>query len=128
MTVRLKTPSENQEQKALVKWLNYHPIVRDYFFKINNEGKRTPLQGFNLHLMGMRRGVSDLFIYYPSNGFHGLFLEVKRSKKYSLSEMSTETWVAQQEFGRTVQGVGYAFETCYGWVDGKNIIDAYLLI
>ncbi len=123
----VKVPSEAQEQRALVKWISYHPIVRDYFCKNNNEGKRTSLQGFNLKLMGLRAGVSDLLLYYPTNRFHGLFLEVKRNRKYSKSEMLTETWIAQQEFIKRVQGVGYAAEVCYGFDDGKRIIEEYLL-
>jgi hypothetical protein len=94
---------------------------------MNNEGKRTPSQGFNLKLMGLRRGVSDLFIYYPSLSFNGLFLEVKRNKKYSQSEMSTETWILQQEFIDTVTHVGYDAHFCYGWMEGKRIIENYLI-
>ncbi len=76
MIKRLSVPSENQEQRALVQWLSYHPIVRNLFCKNNNEGKRTAIQGHNLQLMGLRSGVSDLFIYYPTKAYHGLWLEV----------------------------------------------------
>ncbi len=94
---------------------------------MNNEGKRTPLQGFNLKLMGLRSGVSDIFLYYPSNGFHGLFLEVKKNKKYAPSEMRTPTWLAQLKFMEQVKSVGYAAEFCYGWEEGAKIIESYLL-
>ena len=120
-------PSENQEQRALVKWLSYHPIVRDFFCKNNNEGKRTEVQGYNLRLMGLRRGVSDLFIYWPTKTYHGLWLEVKRNKKYSTSERSTATWIAQENFLEKVKSIGFAGKFCYGWVDGKKIIENYLL-
>ena len=120
-------PTENQEQRALVKWLSYHPIVRDFFCKNNNEGKRTDAQGHNLKLMGLRSGVSDLFIYWPTNTHYGLWLEVKRNKKYSKSERSTDTWIAQEKFIETVKSVGFAGEFCYGWIDGKRIIEEYLL-
>ena len=129
MTSRIPIPSENQEQRALVKWLSYHPIVREFFCKNNNEGKRTEAQGWNLKLMGLRPGVSDLFIYYPnkSRSLAGLWLEVKRNKKYSPSERKTDTWIAQEKFIESVKSVGFAGEFCYGWIDGKRIIDAYLL-
>ncbi len=77
--------------------------------------------------MGLRPGVSDLFIYYPTNTFHGLFLEVKRDKSYTPSERSTATWIAQEEFMKHVKTVGFAGETCYGWLDGKRIVESYLL-
>lgn len=77
--------------------------------------------------MGLRSGVSDLFIYYPTKSFHGLWLEVKRNKNYSPSERKTDTWIAQEEFIRLVKSVGYAGYFCYGFEDGKNIIESYLL-
>ena len=104
-----------------------HPILKNYFCKNNNEGKRSEAQGWNLKLMGLRPGVSDLFIYYPTRTYHGLWLEVKRNKKYSKSEMLTDTWIAQQEFINLVKSVGYAGETCYGFLDGKRIVETYLL-
>ena len=125
--LKIEIPSENQEQRALVKWLNFHPILKNFYCKCNNEGKRTDVQGWNLKLMGLRTGVSDLFIYYPTMAFNGLWLEVKRNKKYTVSERSTNTWKAQEEFIDIVKSVGYQGCMCYGWEDGKKIIDRYLL-
>lgn len=125
--IKVPIPSENQEQRALVKWLSYHPIVRKFFCKNNNEGQRTALQGRNLQLMGLRSGVSDLFIYYPTKTYHGLWLEVKRNKIYTPSERRTETWLAQEEFLKIVKSVGYEGKMCYGFEDGKKIIESYLL-
>lgn len=122
----MDVPTENQEHKALVRWLNYHPILKEYFCKNDNEGKRTPAQGYNLKLMGLRPGVSDIFVYYPTNTYHGLWLEVKRDKKYTPSERSTPTWIAQEKFLDTVKRVGFAGFFCYGWIDGKEIIEKYL--
>jgi len=125
--VKSLVPSESQEQKALVKWLSYHPIVRDYFCKNDNEGKRTAIQGFNLKLAGLRPGVSDLFIYYPTKTSHGLWLEMKRNKKYTLSERSQPSWIAQDIFHEQVKRVGYCAEFCFGWEHGKEIVENYLL-
>jgi hypothetical protein len=127
MTAKLAIPSENQEQRALVGWLSYHPIVREYFCKNNNEGKRTPAQGFNLKLMGLRPGVSDLALFWPTKTYHGLWLEVKRNMKYPPSARRSDTWIAQEAWIERMQKVGYAGEFCYGWEDGKRIIEAYLL-
>jgi len=123
---KLTIPSEKQEQIWLVEWLNYHPIVRDFFCKIDNEGKRTPAQGYMAKLMGLRPGVSDLHIYYPTSNHHGLWLEVKRNRNYSKSERLTPTWVAQESFHERVKSVGYDAHFCYGWVHGKSIIEDYL--
>lgn len=109
-----------------MKWLSFHPILSEFFCKNNNEGKRTDAQGWNLKLMGLRPGVSDLFIYWPTKKHHGLFLEVKRNKIYTKSERSTPTWIAQEKFIETVKSVGFAGEFCFGWLDGKTIIERYL--
>jgi hypothetical protein len=122
----LPVPSERQEQMALVRWLNYHIVLRDYFFKNDNEGKRSEISGYNLKMMGLLPGVSDLFIFYPTTSFYGLFLEVKRNKKYTPSERSTKTWIAQEKFIERVKDRGYAGHFCYGWIDGKAIVENYL--
>ena len=126
MTIKSLIPTEAQEQRALVKWMNYHPIVRNYYLKITNEGKRTEAQGWNLKQQGLRPGVSDLFIYYPTNTYHGLWLEVKRNKKYSQSERGSASWIAQESFLESVRFVGYSGSVCYGWEDGVRIIEDYL--
>ena len=127
MAKRLAIPTENQEQRALVKWLSLHPVLKDLFCKNNNEGQRTPGQTWNLKLMGLRPGVSDLFIYYPTKSFHGLWLEVKRNMNYPPSARKSDTWIAQELFHQQVKSVGYDAHFCYGWIDGKEIIEHYLL-
>ena len=120
-------PLERVEQDALVEWLSYHPVLKDYYFKTNNEGKRTSLQGCRLKKMGLRPGVSDLFIYYPTKTYHGLFLEIKRNRPYSLSEKRSNSWLAQDRFLEIVQGIGYFGAFCYGWEEGVKVIEEYLL-
>ncbi len=127
MTSKAAIPTENQEQRALVKWLSLHPIARDYYCKNNNEGKRTEAQGWNLKLMGLRAGVSDLALFWPTKTHHGLWLEVKRNMSYPPSAKKSDTWLAQIEWIERMRGVGYAGHFCYGWEDGKRIIEEYLL-
>jgi|SRR5579863_3820821 len=121
-----KIATENQEQRAVVKWLSLHPVLKKYYCKNNNEGKRSESQGWNLKMMGLRPGVSDLLIYYPANGFHGLWVEMKQARNYSPSEMITDSWIAQQEFIYIVREVGYAAEFCYGADHAINFIEMYL--
>lgn len=127
MTKRIAIPTENQEQRALVKWLSLHPRLANFFCKNNNEGQRTPAQTWNLKLMGLRPGVSDLLIYFPTKSYPGLWLEVKRNMHYPPSARKSDTWIAQELFQEQVKSVGYAAHFCYGWIDGKEIIERYLL-
>lgn len=119
-------PLEREEQEYLVKWLSYHRLLSNCIIKIDNEGKRSPLQGARLKRQGLHRGASDLFIAYPTDTFSGLFLEVKRNKSYSNSEKNSKTWLAQVEFQQNVKKLGYQACTCYGWIDGVKIIEDYL--
>lgn len=119
-------PSESQEQKALVQWLNYHPILKNYFCKISNEGQRSVVTGARFKLEGLRPGVSDLLIYYPVMPYCGLWLEIKQNRRYRESERRTKSWIAQKEFIETVRGVGYHADFCYGWENGTRIIEEYL--
>lgn len=134
--MKLVSPLESDEQKALVEWLSYHPLLKDYFCKIDNEGKRTTFVKngktiqvglFNSIKKGLRPGAYDLFIYFPTPTYHGLWLEVKRRKIYTASEQGTPSWKSQERFGKLVQSVGFAAEVCYGWEDGVRIIESYLL-
>ena len=126
MTKRVTIPTEKQEQRALVKWLSLHPVLKSFFYKNDNEGKRTPAQGYNLRLMGLRAGVSDLTIAYPTKVHHGLYLEVKRNMQYPPSARKSPTWIAQEEFAKDMKSVGYEAKTCYGHMDGIKIIEEYL--
>lgn len=118
--------SEAQEQRALVQWIKTQPEIRDYVIKLNNEGKRSPQAGRNLKLLGLLPGASDLFIAYPSNHYHGLWLEIKCNRKYSESEMRTKTWTTQIQFLSSMKSVGFAGDFCYGWEHGMRIIEDYL--
>lgn len=83
--------------------------------------------GAKLKSLGLRPGAVDLLLYYPTKTFHGLWLEVKRNKKYTKSERTTATWLRQEKFIEDVKSVGFAGDFCYGWEDGKRIVEEYLL-
>ncbi len=119
--------TESQEQRALVKWIKTQRIFDDLLIKLNNEGKRTDAQGWNLKLLGMSPGASDLFLAYPTRKFHGLWLEVKQNRQYTPSEMAKPSWQAQIKFLERMNSVGFAGHFCYGWEHGKRIIENYLL-
>ena len=126
MKIKKVIATESQEQKALINWLDLHPILKNYYFKIPNEGKRSEIFGWTLKREGLKQGVSDLFIFYPTKSFHGLFLEMKRNRIYTNSEKKNKTWTAQQDFLERAQKVGYAGEFCFGWEHAVKFIEDYL--
>ncbi len=120
-------PSEYQEQRSLVYWIRTQHQFDGLLVKLNNEGKRSKQQGWHLKMMGMEPGASDLFLAYPTECYSGLWLEVKQNRKYTPSEMATPSFVAQKKFLERMISVGFAGHFCYGWYQGKCIIEDYLL-
>jgi hypothetical protein len=81
MTYRYKLKPEQIEQITALEALRIDcPDVARAAIHIANERKTTPLNGFILQQMGVKKGVSDLFWPKPSNQYHGLFIEVKTNK------------------------------------------------
>lgn len=96
--------------------------------KLTNEGIRTVLQGHNLKLMGMLPGASDLFLAYPTQQYHGLWLEIKQNRKYTPSEMTRPTWLNQEKFLSRMISVGFQGHFCYGYEHGIALIESYLMM
>lgn len=125
-TRKSNIPKEYQEQRDLVRWIRFNPTIKDYIIKLNNEGKRTAAQTFNLKMMGLCPGASDLFLAFPAHGKHGFFIELKRNKEYTDSDRKTATWIGQLAFIEKIKKVGYHADFCYGWEDAKIKIERYL--
>ena len=45
---------------------------------------------------------------------------------YPPSARKSETWIAQEEWIERMKSIGHAGYFCYGWLDGKRIIEEYL--
>lgn len=72
---------EQQLQTKFMEWLGLqYPKVWRVTFSIPNEGRRSYNVGKKMKSAGMKKGVPDLFIAYPTQHFHGLFVEFKSDK------------------------------------------------
>jgi len=69
--------SERSIHLTVMNWIRLHPDLNKYIIHIPNESKRTPRYGKLLKDMGMRKGVSDLFIAIPKKGYNGAWIEIK---------------------------------------------------
>lgn len=96
--------SEESMQKAVMQWVNLKPKLRNFVIHIPNEGKRTSRYGKCLKDMGMRSGVSDLFIAMPRHGYFGAWIELK-SKNGILK-------AAQKNFMIDMMSKNYFTTTC----------------
>lgn len=114
--------AEDDEQKALMEWASMASIdgirVSDYLFAIPNGGKRNPREAARLKGLGVKAGVSDLFLPVARGGYHGLWIEMK-SKNGKASKAQTE-WLIK------MRDQGYAAALCFGWIPTKSTIKDYL--
>jgi hypothetical protein len=113
-----KSMAERDEQIKLFQYLKLHPILKDLAFSIPNEAKRSPILGRLLVRMGLRAGVPDIFVPYSSNGYHGLFIELKWGKN--------KPTPAQSEFIQRLLEQGYQARVCWGADEAIDCIVEYM--
>ena len=110
---------EHLAQSLLIKWFRLqYPLMAKCLFAIPNGGARHIGTAIKLKAEGVTAGVSDLFLMIPSNGLHGLFLEMKQ-KDGKLQQN-------QAEFLNLAESMGYGAEVAYGFEEGQKIIQKYL--
>lgn len=114
-------PLEHQEQAALIGWARYHPICNHYLRVIRQEAKRTYAQANFVQRQGIVAGVSDMLLAYPSNGKHGMWIELKRCQpaRSNITD-SQKIWLER------MKNVGYEAVVAYGWEDARDKILNYL--
>lgn len=115
--------TEEQEQKALVQWLNLKNI---FYFAPMNENKQSftnPKIAMMIEnkakSMGKVKGVSDLIVMLPNVI---LFIELKRAKK-SLSKVSDSQNAFLSKIGQFRYAKGHI---CYGAKEAIKIIESEL--
>lgn len=120
-----KSRSENCEQVDL----NFHcaelwPIeYGSMWHTVNESGRSGNAQyGAELNKRGRKKGVSDWIVAVPKNGFHGLFIELKKEGK-DASPISKE----QRDFLLCQQQLDYKCVVAYGYKAALKAIDNYLL-
>lgn len=114
---------EKDIQKAIIKWTQQAGVRRRFpdlklLHHIPNERICSAQQGMELKRMGVKRGVPDLVLPVPSNGFHGLYIELKtETGKPSAEQM---WWLSE------LSARGYKTVICYGFEEAINTIVSYL--
>jgi hypothetical protein len=114
-----KRHTESNEQIAAMDWLRaQHPDIALHTLHIGNERKASYYAGYIMKRMGVLKGASDLFMAWPSGGFHGLFIEVKSK----VGRPSPE----QKAFIQRMRDKGYKAEFCYGADEVINTMQEYI--
>ena len=115
------TTSEAEEQMAVIKWAelmsNKHPCLK-WLYHTPNGGSRNVAEAANLKRMGVKAGVPDLCLPYPSNGYHGLYIEMKRD--------GGRLTAAQRDYLAWLNENGYRAVVCYGTEHAIKVLEYYL--
>ena len=109
--------TEHDEQATLFAIASYRPELR-WMFAIPNGGYRTKATAGKMAAEGLKAGVWDIYLPRPSNGYHGLFIEMKFGHN-KLTEL-------QEQFGVFATGQGYLCKVAYSAEEAIEIIDEYL--
>lgn len=110
---------EEQQQIAYVRWFSYqYPELASLLHHSPNGGKRNVSEAARFKAMGTRAGFPDLFLAVPSNGFHGLFLELK-TEKGRVRE-------SQKTYGDMLRRQGYVVEVVRSLDEFIKVINEYL--
>lgn len=114
--------TEAAEQTALFEWAELekarYPELA-LMFHIPNEGKRSAATGAQMRAQGMKRGVPDICLPVPVGTFHGLYIEMKRTR----GGIATEDQLFWLD---ALMGQGYFTALCRGWADAARVIKNYL--
>lgn len=118
----LPVPSESVEQIHLFHWAiiqrGKYPEL-DLMYHIPNGGKRDVTTAKRLKAEGTKAGVPDIHLPVARNGFHGLYIEMKKQKGGKLSK-------DQKEWLKALSDQGHYVAVCKGCDAAIEVIKDYL--
>ncbi|OAA94105.1 VRR-NUC domain-containing protein [Clostridium coskatii] len=118
----LPVASESVEQICLFRWAAYeegkYPELA-LMHHIPNGGKRNITTAKRLKLEGVKSGVPDISLPVARNGFHGLYIELKK-KKGNGTTKNQDCWL------KSLNAQGYYAIVCKGWEEASKEILDYL--
>ncbi len=111
-----QTPYEDLEQIKFSVWLTKNGIRHT---ASANGGKRNMMTAIKLKRMGVSAGFPDIEIPYPTEKYHGLYIEMKRKKGGTVS-------ANQAQWLEYLNSVGYHAVVVRGFEDARDTVLRYL--
>ena len=115
-------PTESAEQIALFQWAAWNERAMpelELLHHIPNGGQRNKATAARLRAEGVKAGVPDLCLPVSRGGYHGLYIELKRTRGSTTTD-GQEKWIA------ALEREGYKAVVCYGWEAAAKVISEYL--
>jgi hypothetical protein len=120
-----RRPLEHEEQTALFQWVKIE-ARRDPRLELlhaipNGMAVSSIAEASRAKRAGRKAGVPDLCLPVPSNGYHGLYIELKRTGGTPCDVRPEQSrWLA------ALNGHGYRAVVAYGWEEAVGEIQNYL--
>ena len=111
-------PTEHQEQCRVIEWCDQHPVAK-HIFAIPNGANKSPATAAKFKREGLRKGVPDLFLPVARSSYHGLFIEMKRTKGGRSS-------LEQSDWCHNLRVFGFEVLVCHGADKAIAMIQSYL--
>jgi hypothetical protein len=117
-------------QRTLVSDLNAYPVQVDFYCDWASGAFLTKGQNDARLAMASRNGWVDIFIAEPREGYHGLFIELKREGVRPIlknGSLSADPQIQKEgAFLERQRAKGYKAEFGVGYAETKRMIDKYL--
>jgi hypothetical protein len=116
--------TEHQEQSLLFQWaavaVTRYPELR-WLAAVPNGGHRAISVAKRLKAEGVKPGYPDVLLDVARGGYHGLRVELKRTKGGAVSgeQRDWHNWLWEQ---------GYCISVCKGWEEARDVIVKYLTL
>ncbi len=110
--------TESQEQIAVIDWCNMHPIAWR-IFAVPNGAYKSIASAAKFKREGLRAGIPDLFLDVSRDSWHGLRIELKRTRGGTVSP-------EQKDWGKFYAEQGYYWCVCKGADEAIKVIKEYL--
>jgi hypothetical protein len=124
-------PSEHEIQVAYFEIVKYMENIDGRWgliFAVPNGGHRSKRTAASMKREGQRAGVWDVFISVPNNGYHGAYLETKRTDLRPKTERAVKGGLSddQIEWRDKVETHGYFTAVCYSVEELQTATEDYL--
>ena len=116
------TPTEHAEAAMLIRACRLAEGTLPelaLLYAIPNGGARHRVVAAKLKAEGVKAGVPDYHLPVARGGWHGLWIELKRTKGGALS-------AEQRAWHSSLRAQGHRVEVCRGWEEAFDVIRDYL--
>jgi len=118
---------EHEIQVECVKWFRMK-FREARIMAIPNGGQRNVIVAAKMKAEGVLAGVPDLFVPVACGGYHGLWIEMKKSRVGVRGELVGKGVVseAQEEMIAWLRGEGYKCDVVYSFDEFRRVCEGYL--